>query len=237
MGIFDKITGRKDYAPETVPVRALVAPQGFPPPGGFPPMGMPPSTMQMMANQPGQLMARPQPSPWQPQEMPGLPAPSAPMPPLPQGALQPMRMPPSPVLPMSQRMPGLDEDIHESQDVFTSGMDQAPVFIKIDRYEDILGELAAVKSTVENVRTLMEIFTIMRDVNADAVGVLDSLAKEIERSQIKLDKILGRMEPVEERVRGSKYDVVRRRQPKELTEIEDRIGKLRDEIKRLGTVQ
>ena len=136
----------------------------------------------------------------------------------------------------SFRSPVRDEENFEKRDVFGNDVDQAPVFIKIDRYEDVLSELSAVKATIENVRTLMEIFAIMKDVNADAVGVLDSLAKEMERSQIKLDKILGRMEPVEERVKGSKYDRVTRSAPKELTEIEDRISKLRSEIKRLGKV-
>lgn len=228
MAIFSKIFGKKEDTPETIPIRTMVNPPqpGLMPPA--PPMGAPPATMQAMARQPVQPMARPM-----------LPAPVPPAPAPPQGAIQPMRMPPAPVLPMAQQMihpPVRPEEQVESQQVFTSGTEQAPVFIKIDRYEDILGELSTIKSTVENIRTLMEIFTIMRDVQADSVGVLDSLAKEVERSQIKLDKILGRMEPVHERVKGSRYDRVRKRQPKELSEIENRIGKLREEIKRLGRV-
>lgn len=122
----------------------------------------------------------------------------------------------------------------ETQPTIVATDPNAPVFIKIDKYEEILTELSDMKSTIQNVRNLAEVFGLVREVQLDSIGILDGLMKELERSQVKLDKVLGRLEDIEERVKGSRYENVRKPAPDELGDIEERIRRIREEIGKLS---
>ncbi|MFH0961265.1 MAG: hypothetical protein V1820_01120 [archaeon] len=122
----------------------------------------------------------------------------------------------------------------ETQPTIVATDPNAPVFIKIDKYEEILTELSDMKGTIQNVKNLAEVFGLVREVQLDSIGILDGLMKELERSQVKLDKVLGRLEDVEERIKGSKYENVRKPTPNEMGDIEERIRRIREEIGKLG---
>jgi len=122
----------------------------------------------------------------------------------------------------------------ETQPTVVATDPNAPVFIKIDKYEEILTELSDMKATIQNVRNLAEVFGLVREVQLDSIGILDGLMKELERSQVKLDKILGRLEDIEERVKGSRYETVKKASPEDMGDIEERIRKIREEISKLN---
>ncbi len=154
------------------------------------------------------------------------------MPPLPESHIMPY---PSPYSQMTKPAypPQPEGPKTEETPVFSSSYSEAPVFIKIDKYEDTLAELSSIRTTAQNIRNIIEILNTMRDIQADALGILDGLTKELERSQARLDKVLGRMEAVEHRLKSSAYQSVVPENPPEVGNIEDRIKKLRDEIKKL----
>ncbi len=122
----------------------------------------------------------------------------------------------------------------ETQPTVVATDPNAPVFIKIDKYEEILTELSDMKATIQNVKNLTEVFGLVREVQLDSIGILDGLMKELERSQVKLDKILGRLEDIEERVKGSRYENVKKASPENMGDIEERIRKIREEISKLN---
>jgi hypothetical protein len=147
-----------------------------------------------------------------------------------------MQQAPQPQFQQPQQMPMAAPIVTERdiQPTIVATDPNAPVFVKIDKYEDILTELSDMKGTIQNIRNLAEVFNLVREVQLDSVAILDGLMKELERSQIKLDKVLGRLEDVEERVKTSKYETVRKVPPEELGDIEERIKKIREEINRLS---
>jgi hypothetical protein len=215
MGIFTKPRPEvvmNSMQPQTVPIKSSGTSGWMPPQraGPLPANYTPPApvTVNVMTQ-----MQPPAPRP-QVQQQPA-PAP------------QPFCPPEPPIVVMQETQPDLQPTVVASNP-------DAPVFVKIDKYEEILTELSDMKATMNNVRNLAEVFNLVREVQLDSVSILDGLMKELERSQIKLDKILGRLEDVEERVRGSRYESVKKMPPAEIDDIEDRIRKIREEIGKLN---
>lgn len=209
MGLFSpKENKQANFQPETIPFAAA----GSQPPQWIPPRGAP---------------------------LPSNYAPPAPMQARPQPAFQRI-VTSQPVIVQVHSAPAPETFVApvvsapDTQPTIVATDPNAPVFIKIDKYEDILTELSDMKATITNVRNLAEVFNLVREVQLDSISILDGLMKELESSQLKLDKVLGRLEDVEERVKGSKYENVRKPAPDELGDIEDRIRKIREEIGRLS---
>ncbi len=231
MGIFTKPkpTAANSMQPQTVPLKSpLGMPQQQPAsPGWMPPQraaSLPsnytppvPVTVHVVTQQ---QAPRPAPQPPQPQQ------------PQFQQQMSQQMYPPErqPVIVQVQR----DSTERDLQPTVVASNPDAPVFVKIDKYEEILTELSDMKATMNNIKNLAEVFSLVREVQLDSVSILDGLMKELERSQIKLDKILGRLEDVQERVSGSRYESVKKMAPEEIDGIEDRIRKIREEINKLN---
>lgn len=118
--------------------------------------------------------------------------------------------------------------------IFTGGVAEAPVFIKINQYEEVLTELSTIKANIESFRAAVGTFETLRDLQADVIGVIGAIVKDIEKSQSKLDRILVQMQAVEQRVKRAAYDEKSVEKPASVTDLEERIKKLREEIGRLG---
>lgn len=116
--------------------------------------------------------------------------------------------------------------------VFATGV-EAPVFIKIDRYEEVLTELSTIKANVENFKAAVSAFENLRDLQAEIIGIITGIAKDVERSHSKLDKILVEMQTVRERVKTAAYVEKPVEKPSSVTDLEERIKRLRQEISRL----
>lgn len=120
--------------------------------------------------------------------------------------------------------------------VFSGGTD-ASVFIKIDRYEEVLTELSTIKANVENFKAAVSAFENLRDLQAEIIGIMSGIAKDVERSHSKLDKILVEMQTVRERVKTAAYVEKPVEKPASVTDLEERIKRLRQEISNLDTRQ
>lgn len=120
--------------------------------------------------------------------------------------------------------------------VFAGGTD-ASVFIKIDRYEEVLTELSTIKANVENFKAAVSAFENLRDLQAEIIGIMTGIAKDVERSHSKLDKILVEMQTVRERVKSAAYMEKPVEKPASVTDLEERIKRLRQEISHLDAKQ
>ncbi len=117
--------------------------------------------------------------------------------------------------------------------IFSGGGTEAPVFIKIERYEEVLTELSTIKANVENFKAAVSAFENLRDLQAEIIGIMNGISKDIERSHSKLDKILVELQAVRERVKSAAYEEKPVEKPASVTDIEERIKRLRQEISKL----
>lgn len=118
----------------------------------------------------------------------------------------------------------------EEKPIFTGGANEAPLFIKINQYEEVLTELSSIKADIENFRAATATFETLRDLQADVISIIGTIAKDIEKSQSKLDRILVQMQAVEQRVKRAAYEEKQATKPASITELEEKIKRLREEI-------
>lgn len=139
---------------------------------------------------------------------------------------------PSEPPPQQQQQP--QQPVVTGKPVFSGvGGTEAPVFIKIDRYEEVLTELSAIKANVESFKAAVSAFENLRDLQAEIIGIMGGISKDIERSHSKLDKILVEMQAVRERVKTAAYEEKPVEKPASVTDLEERIRRLRQEISKL----
>lgn len=214
MPLLDKLFGKREYPqqvqPATIPIKSLVQPQ----------IGQAtrPSAHRQDSFMPS-AMTNQQTYPYTPQEA-ELQMPSEPQPTM--AATQPQQQ-----QQQQQQQPTISE-----KPVFAAGAD-APIFVKIERYEEVLTELSAIKANLENFKAALSAFESLRDLQAEIIGVIGGIAKEVERSHSKLDKILVEMQAVRERVKAAAYEEKPVEKPATVTDLEERIRRLRQEIANL----
>ncbi len=207
MPLLDKLFGKRGYPqqvqPATIPIKSLVQPQ----------LAMPATQQQQESFMPPAMMAsQKQPIyPYTPHEA-ELERPSG---------------------PQQQQQQQQQQPVLMEKPVFSGGGTEAPVFIKIDRYEEVLTELSAIRANVENFKAAVSAFENLRDLQAEIIGIMSGISKDIERSHSKLDKILVELQAVRERVKAAAYEEKPVEKPASVTDLEERIRRLRQEISRL----
>ncbi len=216
MPLLDKLFGKQEYPqqvrPATIPIKSLMQPSA----AGAP---------QLQQQRPPALEPF-TPLTWDvPQQLPLYPY-------TPQGA-ELQRPPMSEPQSQFQQQPSSSSS---EKSVFAGGAD-ASVFIKIDRYEEVLTELSTIKANVENFKAAVSAFENLRDLQAEIIGIMTGIAKDVERSHSKLDKILVEMQTVRERVKSAAYMEKPVEKPASVTDLEERIKRLRQEISHLDAKQ
>lgn len=226
MPLLDKLFGKQEYPqqvrPATIPIKSLMQPSAA---GGV--------ALQFQQQQQQRPPALEPFTPSTtnredvPQQLPLYPY-------TPQGAeLQSPSTMPEPQQSQLQQQPS---SFSSEKSVFAGGAD-ASVFIKIDRYEEVLTELSTIKANVENFKAAVSAFENLRDLQAEIIGIMSGIAKDVERSHSKLDKILVEMQTVRERVKTAAYVEKPVEKPASVTDLEERIKRLRQEISNLDIRQ
>lgn len=214
MGLLDKLTGKKDTQPQTVPARSLLAPGQAPPQPQQPMAPLKPEPQGMPPQLPPQ---GPQDQPMPPQEAPMQPVPS-----------RQMRES------AEQLMPGERVRVVDEKRVFTATPEDAPVFVKLARYEDLLEQLAGMKANSVNVRALLQLLDAIREIEAEALDQLNSQVAEMEASGDEIDEILVKEEPLKKRVQDAKFAERKAEKNEEVQTLEQKVRKLKEDIRAMS---
>ncbi len=230
MGILDKLTGKKESQPSTVPSKALLGKgeaqpsqpiqpmQGPRPPEGQPqaPPGMPPSPM--------------------PEGQPTMPEPPREPSPAQAAAAKPSPKPPETLPSQGPEPPEKERRVRvvEEEKSFTSAPESAPVFVKLSRYEDLLEELATMKANSVNIKALLDVLSKVRELEGITLDELERHVDEMENAGEEIDTILVKEEPLKKKVQESKFKKRRAEKNEEVESLERRVRRLKEEIQSMS---
>ncbi len=231
MPLLDKLFGKQEYAvlqPATIPIKSLVAAQPYPLETQFQAHPQQQHHYQQQQEEQRQQQQRQQQYPVAPEAF------------LKPAIIVPQQQPPL-AYPQEQRMMAaaaetISKEVGSNKPIFTGGVSEAPIFIKINQYEEVLTELSTIRASTESFKAAVGTFESLRDMQDEVIGIIGAVVKDIERSQLKLDKILVQMQAIEQRVKRATYDEKPVEKSASVTDLEERIRRLREEIGRLERV-
>jgi hypothetical protein len=140
---------------------------------------------------------------------------------------------PEPKRPLYSRGRTRDVKIISKRGVFSKSPEESPVFVKLDRYEDVLSEITNIRQIIVNLKGIISIYGAIREMEGLMLSEWEKNVKRLEESELDLDEILMKMEPLKRRVVESKYAEISPEKSNTIRDLEQRISRLKSEISKM----
>lgn len=123
-------------------------------------------------------------------------------------------MPEPPTMPVKKEVEPVEEDIElvpKKKSIFkpapshvTEKSEFAPLFVKIDRYEEVINKLGGIKKSLFSLKDLLELMTQVDDIKREGMSMLKKSLSSLTDTLISLDEEFVRPEGAEKLVRETK---------------------------------